>query len=163
LCEAESVINRHGDRSALPLPVKCLGQYYCNFVWQTSGLIMAGCRRLILHWNYVETSSVRVNSTQLHQPSLFFHAPTWRHQIEDLGKDRRIILQCNLNLELRHLRCVSNNEVEYNGNHNTTSLLARYSFGVNETTCFGLLRGHHQVYNVGYRRLILMRACAVRC
>jgi len=50
----QSVITRHGDRSALPLPVKCLGQYYCNFVWQTSGLIMAGCRRLILHWNGAE-------------------------------------------------------------------------------------------------------------
>jgi hypothetical protein len=45
---------------------------------------------------------------------------------------------------------------------NTTSLLVRYNFGVNETTRFGLLRGHHQVYNVGYMRLILMRAYVVR-
>jgi hypothetical protein len=101
LCEAESVITRHGDRSALPLPVKCLGQYYCNCVWQTTGLTMAGCRRLTLHWNDAETSSERVNSAQLHQPSSFLHAPTWRHQIEDLGKDGRIILKCSLKYDGR--------------------------------------------------------------
>jgi len=26
------------------------------------------------------------------------------------------------------------------------SILARCSYGVNKTTCFGLLGGHHQVY-----------------
>jgi len=39
---------------------------------------------------------------------------------------------------------------------NTTGLLAGFSYGVNETTCFGLLGGHHQVYSVSYRRLITM-------
>jgi len=42
LCEAEPVITRHGDRSALQLRVKSFGQYYCNFVWQTIGLITGG-------------------------------------------------------------------------------------------------------------------------
>ena len=31
-----------------------------------------------------------------------------------------------------------------------------YYRGVNETTCFGLLGGHHQVYNVGSKRQIMM-------
>ena len=31
-----------------------------------------------------------------------------------------------------------------------------YWLGVNETTCFGLLGGHHQVYNVGSKRQIIM-------
>jgi len=96
LWEAESVIAWHGDRSALQLRVKSLGQYYCNFVWQTSGLITADCRRLILHRNDDETRSDRINSAQLHQPSPFLHAPPWRQQSEDLGKDGRIILKCNL-------------------------------------------------------------------
>jgi hypothetical protein len=57
---------------------------------------MAGCRRLILHWNDAETSSIRVHSAQLRQPSPFLHAPNWNNQIEELGKDGRIILKCNL-------------------------------------------------------------------
>ena len=31
-----------------------------------------------------------------------------------------------------------------------------YQQGVNETTCFGLLGGHHQVYNFGSKRLKIM-------
>lgn len=46
--------------------------------------------------NDAETRSEWVNSAQLHQPSPFFHAPPWKHQIEDLGKEGRIILKCNL-------------------------------------------------------------------
>jgi len=38
------------------------------------------------------------------------------------------------------------NEVEYKGSQNTKNLLATYSLGFSETTCFGLLWGHHQVY-----------------
>jgi len=37
-------------------------------------------------------------------------------------------------------------EVKDNVGQNATSLLVGYSYGVNETTCFGLLGGHHQVY-----------------
>jgi len=36
-----------------------------------------------------------------------------------------------------------------------------YYLGFNETTCFGLLGGHHQVYNVGCKRLIIMRVADV--
>jgi len=34
-----------------------------------------------------------------------------------------------------------------------------YYVGVNETTCFGLLGGHHQVYNVGSKRLMPTHVC----
>jgi hypothetical protein len=46
---------------------------------------------------------------------------------------------------------------------NTRGILARYSFGVNETARFVLIRGHHHVYKVGCRRLLLVRAYVVRC
>jgi len=36
-----------------------------------------------------------------------------------------------------------------------------YWQGVNETTCFGLLGSHHQVYNVGSKRQITMRVADV--
>ena len=42
--------------------------------------------------------------------------------------------------------CVCNNEVKDNIGQNTAGLLAGCSYGVNETACFGLLGGHHQVY-----------------
>jgi len=32
---------------------------------------------------------------------------------------------------------------------------------VNETTCFGLDGGHHQVYNVGFKRQIIMSVADV--
>ena len=38
------------------------------------------------------------------------------------------------------------NEVKDNIGQNTTGLLAGCSYGVNETTCFGLLGGRHQIY-----------------
>jgi len=98
LCEAESVITGHGNRSALQLRMKSLRQYYCNFVWQTSGLITVGCRRLILHRNDAETRSEQINSVQLHQPSPFLHATPWRQQIEDPDTDGRIILKCDYKL-----------------------------------------------------------------
>ena len=46
-------------------------------------------------------------------------------------------------LLLRHPRCVCNNEVKGKVSQNTTSFI-----GVNETICFGLLGGHHQVCKV---------------
>ena len=43
-------------------------------------------------------------------------------------------------LESRHPRCVCNIKVQCKVVKNTTSLLS----DVNRTTCFGVLRGHHQ-------------------
>ena len=47
-------------------------------------------------------------------------------------------------------------EVNDSVGQNKTSLLAGCSYGVDETTCFGVLGGHHQVYSVGSKRLIIM-------
>jgi len=44
------------------------------------------------------------------------------------------------------MKNVVSNKVKSNKSQNTTGLLAGCSYGVNETTCFGLLGGHHQVY-----------------
>jgi len=66
-----------------------------------------------------------------------------------------------LGLKLRHPRCVRNNEVRDNVGQNTTGLLAGCSYGVSETACFGLIGGHLQVYKVGSKKLIIMRAADV--
>ena len=47
-------------------------------------------------------------------------------------------------------------KVQWRSKHNKIYWLG-YSCGVNKTTCFGLLWGHHQVYNVSYRRLLIVR------
>ena len=50
-------------------------------------------------------------------------------------------------LELRHPCCVCNIKVQFKEVKNTTSLLSVNGV-VHKTTCFGLLRGHHQVQQV---------------
>jgi len=47
-----------------------------------------------------------------------------------------------------NLRQECKNAVKDNMGQNTASLLAGYSYGVNKTTCFGLIGGHHQVYKM---------------
>jgi len=44
---------------------------------------------------------------------------------------------------------MSNLGIKDNIDQNTTGLLAECSYGVDYTTYFGLLGGHHQVYPVG--------------
>jgi hypothetical protein len=66
-------------------------------------------------------------------------------------------------LELRHPRCVCNNEVEYNGGQNSTSLLAGYSFGVNKPHVSAYSEAIIRFTNVSYRRLITVCGYLVRC
>jgi hypothetical protein len=60
------------------------------------------------------------------------------------------------------LQCC-NNEMEYNGGQNTTSLLAGYSFGVNKQHVSAYSEAIIRFTNVSYRRLITMRGYVVRC
>ena len=56
----------------------------------------------------------------------------------------------NLHLPCAHLNIYQ----KVKDNVGRTQLV--YYQGVNEITCFDLLRGHHQVYNDGSKRLIIM-------
>jgi len=49
-------------------------------------------------------------------------------------------------LKLRLPHRVRNHKVMDNTGQNTSGLLAGCSYGVNDTTCFGLLGCYHQVY-----------------
>ena len=52
-------------------------------------------------------------------------------------------------------------KVQWRSKHNKIYWLG-YSCGVNKTTCFCLLWGHHQVCNVSYRRLLIVRGRMLR-
>jgi len=64
----------------------------------------------------------------------------------NLKKEDNILwLIAGLNV-VTHLYVHKCNEVKDNIGQNATGLLAGCDYGVNETTCFGLLGVHHQVY-----------------